>query len=244
MKYAILEVLSLIGVIFCLSACGKAPPNTNITFSDEVFPYTNPSVPQVGKRLIYLHGIGGSHIQMTDTPDYKVVIDILANAGWQVILIDLPIPNSHMFDDEGYSYRDKYAAKLAQTLKWSEENVGHCTVNVIGGASFGGLHSFMGAAINPDINGYFGDVPVTLVETLPADFHPAHYFSPFEELATLSTKKGYISYGEQDIRTNWHLANALVQVLPANMITSVDYPSMGHDVHDLTPIANWVLSTF
>lgn len=215
----------------------------NVFFSDAVFPFVNKEVHQVGKRLVYLHGIDGTHIDLVNFKEYKTVIDILTDAGWQVITIDIPKVDEHMFDDGGVSYRKKYKAKLIQTIEWSEKNVGHADVNIIGGISWGGLHSLVGAAINDSFVGYFADIPVTIPETLGHGFKPSPSFNPFNE-ENLVNKTGFFDYGELDTATNWKLTVQLINKMNKSMVTYEDFPKMGHEVHDLTKIAEWVLRSF
>lgn len=110
----------------------------------------------------------------------------------------------------------------------------------------GGLHALMGAELLPSVfAGYFADIPVTYIETLnELNGQAAPLFSPFLSPDKLRGKLGYIDYGNQDAITHWQYTEQLIGLIGPNSLVSFDYRGTGHVIHDLSPIAKWMLSTF
>lgn len=230
--------------LLVLTLVGCAPSEEKeIQFSDQNYAFVNTAVPQVQKRLIFLHGIDGSHRDIITVPGYKALVDSLMNSGWQVIAFDLPKSRPTTFDDGGESYRAKYASKLKQAIQWADTNVGVAHVNVIGGISFGGLHALMGAAIEPAINGYFADVPMTKVEAFSSRWTHSPAFSPFYQIQRLSSIPGHFDYGDRDQVVGYQHTIELASLIGPSAIIR-NNPGMGHSEHDLTHVAQWILSRF
>jgi pimeloyl-ACP methyl ester carboxylesterase len=230
------KILAL--TLLLLTGCARK--QSEVKFDQANYAYDNMAVPQLGKRLIFLHGLRLDHNYLVNTPGYRVVIDNLVANGWQVVLFDLPYAKPEMFADGGKTYRAAYQAKLNQAIDWAETNVGHCTVNTIGGESYGGLHALMGAAMDSRFSGYMADIPVTKIEVLKEfDGATAPSFNPLNESITA---RGFVSFGTNDGVVGSDNIERLVSQLPAVQINRI--VGMGHEVHDLSANAQFLFNNF
>jgi pimeloyl-ACP methyl ester carboxylesterase len=219
-----------------------------LAFASENYAYTNPSVPQVGKRLIMLHGLHGSHTALLAIHGAAQMMTDLADHGWQVVLFELPYTQAAWFLDGGVAYRRAYQAKLEQAMTWADTTLGQVTVTVIGGVSFGGLHALMAPSLHPGVTGYLAVLPVVAVGALTefAGFStPA--FDPRQDVTRLAAIPGHVEWGTSDTRVDYRLTVELVaQIIQAGGQVSVrEWAGLAHTgLPSWGSVSTWVRDTF
>lgn len=221
MKYVLLLLL-------VLTACGKKEPVPPLVFNTSYTRYEALNVSN-GKRVYLIHGFRGDR-SAYEHPVFKPFVDDLTASGYEVITFDIPYTFPDYFNhDGGASYRAKYEEQL-RTIE-AQVNTDHgLLTNIIGGFSFGGLHSMMGMSIASDLFvGYFAILPVVHMDALvEMQGTVAPLFNPMNELATLEQYPGLISWGTNDLRVNYQYSIDLVAMLnPAN-VTGIEYVGLDH----------------
>ncbi len=187
-----------------------------------------------------------------DTPAYAALAYELNAQGWQVIEFDLPVFNPNYFADGGAAYAQAYANKLNQAMAWADLNYGQASVNVIGGISYGSIHTMMGVALlNKDFNGWFGVLAFTHLNDLDemSDVY-APFFDPSQAQATktLASIPGYLVWNTTDDRVGdtdaINLFNNLT-LMNANIQNHV-YTEGGHTIDNgnLDYIYSWLINNF
>lgn len=223
MKALLLSLIVLVGV-----GCSKKDKVPPLVFNTSYTQYPS-QIASNGKRVYLIHGFRGDR-SAYEHPVFKPFVDDLTASGYEVITFDIPYTYPDYFNhDGGASYRAKYEEQL-RTIE-AQVNLDHgLLTNIIGGFSFGGLHSMMGMSIASDLFvGYFAILPVVHMDALvEMQGTVAPLFNPMNELATLEQYPGLISWGTQDFRVNFLYSVDLVNLInPANL-TAIEYVGLDH----------------
>jgi dienelactone hydrolase len=156
------------------------------------------------KRALLIHGLTTDHTQYFSFPP-AYIPDYLWRNGWQIIFIDLQHTRDYIKLKEILTpqYRDYWQERLSKIYAFSEARFGKSEKFVVGGISWGGLHSLMAAALLPQISAYFALIPVVDISLLDsfAEIHLQN-FSPSMELDKLKQVPGYLAWGGRDAVVN------------------------------------------
>ena len=123
------------------------------------------------------------------------------------------------------AYTDIWAYTAGAAAMNAIESVnGVATYNLVGGISFGGLHSMIAAASVPRFNAWFAHVPVTRIALLTEfpSVGDVGRMNPFFDAPALSDTNGWISWGTADTRTSWQYTKLLSRSFGAG-VSPVEY---------------------
>ena len=222
--------------------------SSNIVFSPDVYVYQDSSVPFNGKQIILLHGLRGTHNDLFSVPAYdKFINDVLAK-GWRVIMFDLPFAESYFFEDGGTAYNQAYVEKLHQTMKYLDEQYHDFDLTVLGGISWGGLHSLIGAEEVHVFKGYFAilpDIKIGALTEFAGMIVPD--FTPDKGSLDLQDLRGYIAFNTTDERVHYEdtvdFVNSLEDI--SALLKLRIYDSGGHTITgNLDYLVIWLEKTF
>lgn len=217
----IAKFLILVSGLLLLASCGKGVHSkTKEELEKDIAPFTldyEVAGENHGQRVYLIHGLGGHGHSFESSDTLRALKYGLVNNGYQVVTFTLPQPSREMFEDGGLEYRETYGrfVKLIDIYVGSKH--GRAGKIIYGGVSFGGLHAFMAVALSKKVAGYFAIVPVTDPSALTefAGLNTDH-FNPLLELDKISSRPGFIIYGDSDARVNSGLTVRLIHGLSIN----------------------------
>lgn len=243
----VLNVLAIALIaLMSLSSLGcavrqEAPP---LSFSTD-YTYLDATGAPNGKRAYLIHGsLNYSRVQWQH-PLFAPFVAGLRAQGFSVVLFDLPAFYREYLDDQGLAYRKGFETQFRTIEGLVSQAEGAPTENIVGGFSFGGLHSMMAQVLAPDLfSAYFAILPVvdmTVLEELQG--LNASAFNPALE-PTLSGHKGLITWGTHDERVNFRLSSKLVMDMNSPLVSAIEYVGLGHTTTPLliNDTLNWTSS--
>lgn len=212
-----------------LISCSKKEPVPPLIF-DTSYTRHESTIASNGKRVYLIHGSLRYDRSQWDHPIFKPFVDGLTSNGFEVITFDLPHFYSEYFFDGGLNYRAKFEQQLRTIIENAELVHGHMN-SIVGGFSFGGLHSMIAMADISDIfTAYFAILPVVEMTALSELKNmPSSHFNPKNEVHILETKPGLISWGTQDFRVNYQHSIDLVNSMDQTKLTAIEYVGLGHE---------------
>lgn len=163
----------------------------------------------------------------------QLVTDMRAD-GHSVVGMSLPLAQACFFSLEGsWYYREAFRTSVVAIKAAVDAQHGAASVNVVGGISYGGLHSMTAAVVTGVFNAWWAAVPVTRVDALNPEFPgvgDARWFNTQFEAAALKNSDGWVSWGTSDTRVNGLLTKELA-LRYSSSVTKVE--NVG-GVHELT----------
>lgn len=239
--------MSLCSAVLIIAKARQAVPNLAggcaITFPVSDFVYLAPTAGNSGKRLYLWPGLNNDVAQWT-SGNAKVLVDSFRAAGDAVVLANLPAPQSCMFVNGGFQYRDKFIASINTIMNAVEAAHGPAGLNIAGGISFGGLHSMMASVISGRFAAWFAHLPVTRIDALQEfpSVGDVKAFNPQQEVSALKMTSGLVTWGTLDTRVNGTLIKAIADQLP-DRVSKIEYVQ-GHETktQNVADIAAWVNS--
>jgi alpha-beta hydrolase superfamily lysophospholipase len=222
--YSVLAIMLFLNI-----SCAKKDETPPLVF-DTSYTKTEPTIASNGKRVYLIHGSLKYSRAQWEHPVFKPFVDALTADGFEVITFDLPHFYPEYFHDGGANYRAKFENQLRTIVANVELDHGHLD-NIVGGFSFGGLHSMMAQADMPDVfNAYFAILPVVEMTALTElKGMASSHFNPKNEVAVLETKRGLISWGTQDFRVNYQHSIDLVNLMDPTNLTAIEYVGLNHN---------------
>jgi hypothetical protein len=171
------------------------------------------------------------------------LVNALRSAGDEVALLPLPVPMTCFFPNGGWQYREQFAVALNLMMNAIESAHGPAAKNIVGGVSYGGLHSMMAIVTTGRFLGWFAHVPVTRIDAL-SEFPgvgDVKRFNPFFDIPSLTSTTGFISWGTADTRVNGALTKTLSQSLGAG-VTKIEYVGQDHSTNaqNVVDMVGWV----
>ena len=219
-----------------------APVGCNLSFPTTGFSFLPPTSGNSGKRLYLYPGLNNGVSQWSSGTPLDLVNAFRA-AGHQVVLLPLPAPQACMFVNGGFQYRENFVASLNVMMNAVESVNGPAGLNIIGGISFGGLHSMMGAVATGRFAAWFAHVPVTRIDALSEfpSVGDVRAFNPQYELSPLKMTTGLVTWGTADTRVNGLLTKAIADQLPPS-VSRIEYAGQDHSTtaQNVADIAAWV----
>lgn len=208
---------------FLLISCSNKLETRNMKFDTSYTITQDLTVPFNGKRIYLLHGFLGNR-HFWDNGIYKTLKQDLINSGYQIITFDLPYTKDYFFFDGGKLYRKLYEQQVRAIKQNVEQELGLASKNIIGGFSFGGLHSLMGQALMSDLfESYFAVLPVVRLSAIKEmQGISTEHFNPVSEIQTFNTKSGLLIWANNDTRVGNEYTEALFNKL-INMGAPVSY---------------------
>lgn len=229
--------------------CGKPPalPTDDMVFAQQTYLYNDPTVAQVPKRIVMIHGLRGVHETFFLDPWVQIYNAVIA-AGWQVVMFDLPYAQRNFWDDSGVEYTHRFMAKLNSALDAADAQFGPVTQTVVLGASFGGVHALVASSLSNRVTGYVGLIPVVKINWL-TEFQGETTSGMDGNIdpAALAKLPGYLMWGELDQRANFQFTVDLANEIQADggNVTTEPHPELGHEPpQDMSVMKNWILTTF
>lgn len=222
-----MKTLIYILLALLLVSCGKKHEVPPLSFNTSYTAYSS-TVASNGKRVYLIHGFRGNR-SAYEQPVFKPFVEDLNGAGYEVITFDLPYTYPDYFKDGGYNYRAGFESQL-RTIEAKVNMDRGAMYNIVGGFSFGGLHSMMAMSIAPDLfTAYFAILPVVHMDALiemQGTVAPA--FNPLNEVATLEQHSGLITWGTHDLRVNFNYSIELVNLMDQTNLTTHEYVGLDH----------------
>ncbi|WP_347270972.1 hypothetical protein [Rhizorhabdus histidinilytica] len=190
-----------------------------------------------GARIYLFSGLHNGP-GMWDQPMFRPLVKHLLANGWQIVIMDSHVTVARHFDDGGISY----CRALREWIDDTDHRLDRATParhRVLFGISFGGYQAMMATAQLPWVDGYVAISPVTRIQALSEFwFQNNDRCNPFGVSKELSTRPGFVSYGDSDNRVNSVLIKDLVeQVRP----TTIVHPGKGHEaIEEYRPSLRWL----
>lgn len=202
------------------------------------------------KRLYITHGFGGNK-DVYDTEPFADWIINIRQACFEIVSYDLPRGdyNRH-FVNGGLDYKNSFVAYLTSLKSSIEQSRGLADINLVGGVSFGGLHSMMSVELIGGFDGFFSLKPVTDYTALYelTEKTTSENFNVFNDYQNLAPVRGLIIYGDQDYRVNYRLTLYLKELLDALPSSNVSFVGLteGHSSNpqNLQIIMNWINANY
>lgn len=235
----------LLALLIFLTSCSSKLETGSIIFDTSYTIIQDLTIPFNGKRIYLLHGFWGDR-HFWDSGIYSNLKQDLVNAGYQIITFDLPYTKDYFFFDGGLLYRELYEKQVRTIKQQVEQELGPASKNIIGGFSFGGLHSLMGQALMSDLfDSYFAVLPVVRLAVIKEmQGISTKHFNPVSEMQTLSTKPGLLIWASNDTRVGNQYTETLFDGL-VNLGAPVSYyesVGTGHamTINILNETKNWL----
>lgn len=200
------------------------------------------NTPHARGRVVFIHGLGSTRGTLRKDA-YKKTIDGLRAQGYQVLVPSLPYDTgdtqpAHLQQvlpaGQGATYTRTWERRFGDLLKWADQRYGKARTTV-GGVSWGGLHTLIAAAKNPEVSSYFVHAPVVDPNQLK-EFRgiPLGNLQMTSLARQLNNKPGFIGYDGSDTRVGVTPAQTLIGDLRArnaHLQTAV-YPTKDHSYDD------------
>lgn len=162
--------------------------------------------------------------------------------GYQVITFDCPQVDKNSFIDKGSSYRSNYIKYLNWLVETTDQESGMAIEKIIGGISFGGLHTLIAMEELNYFDRYFtviGVIDPTILDRFKN--LDMSNFSAINSSEHLLGKKGIMVWGDSDSATNPELSRTLYSQLSETVI-GIEVSNNVHEVlqEHVSSVLNWL----
>lgn len=242
-------MLKFITIFLLVVSCGSSNPTTNkipsstqnVTASTFTRTYQVDGV-NINGRVIYIHYYNGSANQMNGEY-FGVLKQGMISKGYQVVSFDCPKVDELSFIDGGKLYTKNYLEYLDWLIPDLEQNHGPTNELVIGGVSFGGLHTLVAVANRAHyFTRYFTVVSVVDLTVLqPYKGQNVDTFTALGIAPKLANTPGLMAWGGADTFVDFRLNKALADEI-GPMVLGVEIPGYWHEVEQpqVDTVLNWL----
>jgi hypothetical protein len=162
----------------------------------------------------------------------RALVDDFAARGYDVVVLDVPLPKPCWFADGGAKYRTVYLRALDSVLSDATVKHGARAKTLITGISYGGLHAMMGYALRPgEFVGWQAGFSVTKLDALTElkSIGEVAGFDPFNQIERLQGSTGYLTWGSEDMRVDHRETEKLYALIRSPRIVGIDYQGETHE---------------
>jgi pimeloyl-ACP methyl ester carboxylesterase len=193
-------------------------------------------------RVFYIHYINASAKAMDEGYFGEIKKAIIAK-GYQVVTFDCPSVFEDSFKDKGAVYKQNYLRFMKWMVQDAIDKHGPAKETIVGGVSFGGLHTLVAVANLPELFNRFFTVVSVIDPNKLNQFHriDVSLFSAKNSAEKLKGKKALMIYGEIDEIVGPKLNPEMCEALKPDS-TCVGIPGSGHDVQQphVDAVKNWL----
>lgn len=188
-----------------------------------------------GPRVYLFSGFPGDKTQWSQEPQISLSNSLDA-AGYQVVLLAVPVAMPELFVSYGKVYRLEFESYVRSTIEKIDAEYGH-RKSFVGGISYGGLHAIMASHM---FDGWFAHLPVVRLDAL-TEMRCIGDVSSFNPQFETITGRGRLSCGSSDTRVNGSLTKSLK--VGAD-VDRVEYPGLDHETKPeaISDIIVWLKS--